>query len=63
MGSMKTATNTVSTVWALPVTLIDRFGSVRGRYTTEQAARAAAKRAGIELAPKARPATLNLRSI
>ena len=63
MGNIKTATNTASTHWALPVTLLDRFGAIRGRYATEQAARAAAKRAGIELAPKARPATLSLRSI
>jgi len=52
MGSMKTATNTASTVWALPVTLIDRFGQVRGRYATERQARAAARRAGIVLAPR-----------
>ena len=60
MGRTKTATNTASTHWARPVTLLDRFGQVRGRYATEQAARAAAKRAGIALAPKPRPATLKL---
>ena len=60
---MKTATNTVSTHWALPVTLIDRFGAIRGRYATESQARATAKRAGIALAPKPRTATLSLRSI